>query len=73
MKKYKAVYAILNNKLEKLYVSHEIKREYELNGGELFEDIVLVCAMPGVKFPVNYLKRDKTCPFLIVCKSTVLL
>ncbi len=69
MKKYKTIYAIINNKLEKLYVSHEDK----FFNGEI-DSVVLITALPNEKIPVNHFKNfDKKSPRLFIDKTAVLL
>ena len=67
--KYKSVYGVFNNKLEKFYVSHEQKFSDE--EGVI---ITLITALPNEKISLNYFKnQDNKSPRLFINKTTVLL
>ena len=69
--RYKNVYAIINNKLEKLYVSHEDR----IFNGETY-DITLITGLPNEKISrdhLQYKKSNKKSPRLYIDKTTILL
>ena len=67
--KYKTIYAIFNNKLEKFYVSHEQKFSDE--EGYI---VTLITALLNEKIPLNYFKnKNNKSPRLFIDKRMVLL
>ena len=69
-KKYKTIYTIIENKLEKLYVSHNEKHSKDTE----YETEFFICALPNEKVPVNYFKnQDKKSPRLYIPKTICLL
>mgnify|MGYP001563047053 CR=1 FL=1 len=67
--KYKSVYGVFNNKLEKFYVSHEQKFSDE--EGVI---ITLITALPNEKISLSYFKnKNNKGPRLYFDKNSVLL
>jgi hypothetical protein len=69
--RYRPCQAIINNKLETLYISHEFSTEHEMNGGELVTTHLLFCGLPGEKISVNSLKKNKA-PSIIIDSGSVI-